>query len=106
MAEVGVSVEAEKSVQLPTETLPVPIDTESGVSDDERAHLEKIKRLEKRKKKVALERKAKQLEVEISRMSISDDIGNTKEVEDSNGGGSRDDGGGQALLKKGGNTAL
>ena len=48
--------------------------------------------MEKRKRKVALERKAKILEAEISRMSISEDIGTSKEVEDGDGGGLRDDG--------------
>ena len=78
--------------------------------------MEKLKCLEKLKKKVALKRKAKLLETEISRMSISDDIRNMKEVEDSNSGGSHDYSGSlhggvaisacQVLLKKHDNTVL
>ena len=52
-------------VESSTETLEVPVDTESRVSDDEQAPLDKLKRLEKQKRKIALERKAKLLEEEI-----------------------------------------
>ena len=89
MAEGGISVKAEKAVES-AEVFAVPTDVESGVSDDERALLEKLKRLEKRKNKGALERKAKLVEAEISRISISDEIGKVKEVEGSNGCESRD----------------
>ena len=91
MAKGGASVKAERAIESSTETLVVLNDTESDVSDNECALLDKLKHLEKRKKKVTLEQKVKLLEVEISRMSISDNIGNMKEVENGNGDESRDD---------------
>ena len=44
MVEGGMSVKAEKAVESSTETLQVPVDTKSGVSDDEQALLDKLKR--------------------------------------------------------------
>ena len=82
------AVKTEKAVEL-SETLQV--ESESRISDDERALLEKLKCLEKHKKKVTLEPKAKLLEVNILRMLITDNIGTGKEVEEGNGGGSRDE---------------
>ena len=91
MAEWGISVKAGKAVESSTETLQLPIESESGISDNKRALLEKLKRLEKHTKKVTLNHKAKHLEAEISRRSIRDDIGTGKEVEDGNGSRSLDD---------------
>ena len=83
---------AKPEVESSTETLKLPVDAESGVSDDEWAFVDKLKHLEKRKSKVTLERKVKLLDAEISKLSITDDICTGKDVEVDNGGDSRDDG--------------
>ena len=48
MAEGGAAIKVEKAVESSTETLAVPGEAESGVSNDERALLNKLKRLKKR----------------------------------------------------------
>ena len=48
MVEGGAAIKVEKAVESSTETLAVPGEAESGVSNDEPALLNKLKRLKKR----------------------------------------------------------
>ena len=62
-AEEGILVKSEKAVES-SETLQVSVESESGISDDERALLEKLKCLEKGKKKVAESKSSRGRDIE------------------------------------------
>ena len=71
--EAGKQIKTEKLGEVAAAALEVPLVLVEALNDDERTLVDKLRCLEKKKRRVALEKKARQLDLEISCLYLSDD---------------------------------